>query len=154
MRLEGEQNQRDVAFAELKAQLEDEQRQRESNLAARRLDNENTAGARTFVGALSSEKSPIAWVAPTLSLLVVVGFFSILVMFVALKQYLEAAPAPSIPIGLDAKALTPEQIRAFGTDRSRFRRPDYQHLRRRTRRCLRHGHELLAWVFSGFPGQG
>jgi hypothetical protein len=120
LRLNAEQDERQGALRALDAKLEDEQKKRQSDIEAIRLELSDRAGARKQQEALVSSKSPAAWVAPSLSLIVTLGFFFIILVFVFEKNHLESGPPPVFPAGVDVKTLAPEQIRAFAVNRSDF----------------------------------
>jgi D-alanyl-D-alanine carboxypeptidase/Transglycosylase SLT domain len=120
LRLDAEQRQRETAVSELKVRTDADQSRRQTGLDRHRADLEDTSGARGMQRALASSQSGVAWVAPALSLVVTVGFFLMLLLFIIAKNRLESGPPPVIPDGLSVQSLTPDQIRAFSPARSDF----------------------------------
>jgi hypothetical protein len=120
LRLGAEQDERQGELRELDARLADEERKRQSDIAAVRLELSDRADARKQQGSLASSGSPVAWVAPALSIVVTLGFFCIILLFVFQKNELESAPPPVFPAGIDVKTLSQEQIRAFTATHSDF----------------------------------
>jgi hypothetical protein len=107
-----EQQKRDAAFAELKLRMENEQNRYLEGL-------KDTAAARDFQRGLTSSGSLVAWVAPALSIIVTVGFFFILLMFIFFKGRLEQSTW-SIPPGLDVSKVTLDQLRLIAPPSSDF----------------------------------
>lgn len=105
-----------------KAQLAQTASAQKAELDRRIQDLENTRGARSFQGNLIDQKSRIAYVPAALSLVVTVGFFVVLGLFVFMKGRLEAPVFPSIPEGVEAtlSALRPDQLAALIPPRSDF----------------------------------
>ncbi len=77
-----EQQRREAAFAELKLRMENEEKRYLEDL-------KNTSAARDFQKGLVSSGSPVAWVAPALSVIVTIGFFIMLLTFIFFKGRLE-----------------------------------------------------------------
>ncbi|MCA6115683.1 M15 family metallopeptidase [Bradyrhizobium sp. WSM 1738] len=98
-----EQQKREAAFAELKLRLENEQNRYLEDL-------KDTAGARDFQKGLVSSGSMVAWVAPALSIIVTVGFFFILLMFIFFKSSIEQT-VWSIPPGIDVSKVSLQELR-------------------------------------------
>jgi lysozyme family protein len=84
VKLEAEQKARDAAFA-------DADKRRASELAADRQSSDNTKGARDMFSALAIAQTPAAWVGPLLSMIVTLGFFAMVGMFVVAKPDLTGA---------------------------------------------------------------
>src|SRR5262245_32386700 len=109
IKLDDEQRQREAALEELKIRAESETQKRQAELDSRRVDGEDRGGARNLQKDLSAVRSPVAWVAPTLSLIVTVGFFAVLGLFIFNKNSLEMSPFPVAPAGVEVASLTDVQ---------------------------------------------
>jgi hypothetical protein len=120
VRLDDEQRQREAALADLKIRAEFESQRRQTELDSRRVDGEDRSGARILQRDLSSARSPVAWVAPTLSLIVTVGFFVVLGLFIFNKNSLELTSLPIVPAGVELANLTDAQFSAVTPIRSDF----------------------------------
>ena len=107
-----EQRRRDAAFAELKLRMEDEHNRYVEGL-------KDTGAARDYQAGLISSGSLVAWIAPALSIIVTVGFFFILLMFIIFKGRLEQT-SWSIPPGVDVSKFTLEQLRLIAAPSSDF----------------------------------
>jgi hypothetical protein len=120
VRLDDEQRQREAALADLKIRAEFDSQRRQTELDARRIDREDRSGARILQRDLSSAQSPVAWVAPTLSMIVTVGFFVVLGLFIFNKNSLELTSLPAVPAGMGLANLTDAQFSAVAPPRSDF----------------------------------
>jgi hypothetical protein len=120
VRLDDEQRQREAALADLKIRAEFESQRRQTELDSRRVDGEDRSGARILQRDLSSAQSPVAWVAPTLSLIVTIGFFVVLGLFIFNKNSLELTSLPVVPAGIELANLTDAQFSAVAPVRSDF----------------------------------
>jgi hypothetical protein len=120
VRLDDEQRQREAALADLKIRGQFESERRQTELDSRRVDGEDRSGARILQRDLSSAQSPVAWVAPTLSLIVTVGFFVVLGLFIFNKNSLELTSLPVVPAGIELANLTDAQFTAATPVRSDF----------------------------------
>ena len=98
-----------------KAQLAQTANAQKAELDRRIQDLQNTSGARNLQGALIDKGSAIAYVPAALSLVVTVGFFCVLGLFIFMKAKLETPVFPSIPSG-----VTNEQLTALLPPRSEF----------------------------------
>jgi hypothetical protein len=120
IKLDDEQRQREAALADLTIRGGFENQKRQAELDSRRVDGEDRSGARILQRDLSSVRSPVAWVAPTLSLIVTVGFFAVLGLFVFYKSELEVMAEPVLPAGIEVASLSTADILAFTPARSDF----------------------------------
>jgi hypothetical protein len=120
VKLVAEEREREAALSELRIRGEYENQKRQAELDSRRVDLEDRSGARGLQRELVSAQSPVAWVAPSLSVIVTLGFFVVLTLFVFAKGYLEHVPGPVIPENVRLVDLTSEQIRALTPERSDF----------------------------------
>ena len=120
IKLDDEQRQREAALGELRIRAEFESQTRQAELDSRRVDGEDRGGARNLQKDLSAVRSPVAWVAPTLSLIVTVGFFAILGLFIFNKNSLEVTAFPVVPAGIELASLTDVQLAAVAPPRSDF----------------------------------
>jgi lysozyme family protein len=79
-----EEKKRQAQLETLKAQLEDQDKQRQAELEefkqSLRADIENTASARLGFTTLAQARSPFAWAAPIVSVIVTLGFFTVLAL--------------------------------------------------------------------------
>jgi lysozyme family protein len=78
----------EIALDATRAQNAEADQQRHDELEALKASLDNTAGARTMLQGMTSVRSPVAYAAPVVSLVVTVGFFFILglLMFLGLPQ--------------------------------------------------------------------
>jgi hypothetical protein len=120
VRLDDEQRQREAALADLKIRAEFESQRRQTELDSRRVDGEDRSGARILQRDLSSARSPVAWVAPTLSMIVTVGFFVVLGLFIFNKNSLELTSLPIVPAGVELANLNDAQFTTVAPVRSDF----------------------------------
>jgi hypothetical protein len=120
VRLDDEQRQREAALADLKIRAEFERQRRQTELDSRRVDGEDRSGARILQRDLSSGQSPVAWVAPALSMIVTVGFFVVLGLFIFNKNSLESTSLPVVPAGMGLANLTEAQFSTAAPIRSDF----------------------------------
>jgi len=67
-----------IAVTAAKAQNDEADRQRQDQLAELKQHLDDVEGARTNLLSLSAQGSPIAWVAPAVSFIVMIGFFVLL----------------------------------------------------------------------------
>jgi lysozyme family protein len=72
----------EIALDATKAQLAEADQQRQDDLSTLKMHEENTSGARGAMQLLASARSPIAWGAPLVSVVVAVGFFLVLGLLV------------------------------------------------------------------------
>lgn len=134
----------DAEAVELKARLEAEADARKSMLATeieghkanlaqavaaqkteieqRQQDQKDTGSARELLGELIERRSSIAYVPAMLSIIVTLGFFSVLIMFVLMKNTLETPKLIELPdeVRVVLANLRPDQISALVSPRSDF----------------------------------
>lgn len=121
MQLEAEERKRADMLKELQARLDADAKARRDALAHRKVDAADTGDARGLQRELVSSNSPVAWVAPTLSIVVTIGFFFVIVVFVFFKNRLEVPALPvQLPGGVAFNELSGDQIQALSVGRSDF----------------------------------
>jgi soluble lytic murein transglycosylase-like protein len=112
----------DAQIAQLTLNLNAEADKRKTELNQRDKDLQNTGGARQMLGDLIQNRSSVAYVPALLSVIVTVGFFAILGIFVFMKSSLETPIIPEFPPAMQplVKTLNADQISALVSPRSDF----------------------------------
>jgi hypothetical protein len=112
----------EAAMAEQKAGLEAAMAAQKAELDQRIQDQKDTEGSRRMLGELIENRSMIAYAPVALSIIVTLGFFLIMILFVVLKGRLETTMPPTFAKEtLDIlDKLQPAQIAALVQPRSDF----------------------------------
>lgn len=104
---EQEAKKREAQLALLKEQNEQDVKRREAQLAQLRAEIEDTKDARSTFSALALANNPMAWGAPTVSIIVTIGFFGILtiLIFFGMKEGTQVSQIINITVGALAAAF-------------------------------------------------